>query len=445
MSSLKKKRKRNFFLSKTLIKDENAFSHQKRKRMDRKNQKEDNEKNGESVKLENDSSTFGKKKVNKKKKLRYRKKKVSSTQPDQPSSLIEEKIKITPFPTSEIKTKLIPPPTTAKCAVCLQDGLPWRRGVVCEHSYQAYKEHWVCDVCFLRVCKDQPLFPFKYIYPNCNLQYTDSEILHLMVPPALSMIPPEISTKWVKNSLKEMKLEENKNSDGTWRCPSCYLLFWLEKDFKGTVIRCGQGASSKMGCNKLFCRLCGEPAHWQSTCEEVKARKENMMKDEVVLEQVKKQVKTIKCPQPSCVDQPILFRSSLCNKLTCPKCKTIICGNCSELVKMGHFCDHPDTCTQVGCNHCPQFPGTKQDLEYLECGGSRPNTQSCGNSPPTKASRRTPILPRSTFSEFVSMFEADQKVNLNDRDVPKHVSDEDYAAMLEILTPWEIRRLTSNV
>src|SRR5438552_4149761 len=89
------------------------------------------------------------------------------------------------------------PPMTAKCAICLEIK-PWRTGVVCSHTEASYKDHWVCPSCFLTHAQSQLTFPFKCVHPQCILEYSDYEIYHLNLPSSLQ-------SKWVTNSLKEVK------------------------------------------------------------------------------------------------------------------------------------------------------------------------------------------------------------------------------------------------
>jgi hypothetical protein len=375
--------------------------------------------------------------------------------------------------------KISRPPMIAKCIVCFEKKA-WRKGVVCEHTELAYKEHWICDVCFIRYCQTQLRFPFKCLQPQCTIQYSEYEIFHIT-------IPEQISIRWTKNALNEMKLEEK---DNIWNCPSCNNVYFLNQDFKQSTVRCGYGTMTG-GCNKVFCRLCQEPAHWNVSCQDAKERKEALIKDDLVLQQVKSQVKLLKCPQPSCVSQPALFRGRNCNRVKCPFCNTTVCGNCSEIVTSNHFCDDPDKCTRKDCKHCPAFPNTVQDLDFLECG----TQDTCASMNQTAIN-----LPVSTFSTIQTNTtnttdttnttnsgkyenekedkeenedeedeeeneedeeedgEEDGEENTNDnkdkgqtksgnniptnrREVPDYVSDADYAVMISIMTPSELEYL----
>lgn len=323
------------------------------------------------------------------------------------------------------------PPMTAKCAICLEVK-PWRTGVVCSHSETAYQEHWVCPSCFATLTSSKPVFPFKCVHPSCPLEYSDYEIFHLN-------LPSNVLSKWSKNALKEMKLES-----GAWRCPGCNDFYWLTDDFKGPTVRCA-------GCNKLYCRECNEPGHWGSTCKEVKDRKEALTKDEGVMESVQKQVKILKCPQLGCADKPAFFRGKNCNRVTCPHCQTPVCGNCGEVIQGGHF-ECTDDCDLTGCQHCPLSPSKPtQDLEYLPCGGST-TSSSCGSSqvslvkPATSkpAERIVQQPPQAQAQPRKAQPVVAAAEDHKDREVPIHVDDLNYAAMLALLGPWELRRQMRN-
>jgi hypothetical protein len=318
-------------------------------------------------------------------------------------------------------------PVFAKCAICLESKA-WRNGVVCSHTEVACKDHWLCRECFLTHAKNQQTFPFKCVYPSCERKYSDGETVHVEIPADLQM-------RWARNQLQEVKMENE------WKCPGCYHVSWFDDDFKQTNVRC-----TNSDCKRVYCRTCKEPAHWSSTCEQVRLRKEAFSKEENVMDQVKTQVKVLKCPLPSCVDQPALFRGHSCNRVKCPRCGTTICGNCSQVVQsLDHFCD-PDTCTRPGCLHCPLFPHTEQDLEYLECDAPR----RCESRTTTTADVPTiPVDFRHLFLQL-GMNHRHQPPgppgplhqDRNHREVPEHVSDQDYAVMLTMMSPLEIRRQT---
>ena len=83
----------------------------------------------------------------------------------------------------------------AECIFCLENKLR-SHGVVCEPTEKAYSDHFICNLCFLKVCEKQSRFPFKCVHPHCSLQYKNAAILHLNISEG-------ISSQWARNSLRD--------------------------------------------------------------------------------------------------------------------------------------------------------------------------------------------------------------------------------------------------
>ena len=322
------------------------------------------------------------------------------------------------------------PPAEKTCIVC-RETQAFRTGVVCEHTEEAYKEHFVCFTCMQRYCQDQNVFPFKCILSECKLQYSQNETHHIQ-----KTLSSELLSRWAQSEFQaSLNKEEEAKFNDKWKCPGCNAIYWLDKDFKGDVVRC-----TAAKCKKAFCKNCQEPAsaHHGKTCEEVKARKEALTKDGPLMEELNKQVNLVKCPNPKCVERAAIFRAHSCNQVRCPGCQENLCGNCGvslhdPTVAEEHFCeaDSPEECEKAGCKHCPRFPHTTQELEVLECGASA--SAVCGSKPKVekKKSNRTFTAPPSPQHD---------DVDPNQRDVPEHVTDEFYAWMLSNMSAFEIAR-----
>lgn len=95
-------------------------------------------------------------------------------------------------------------------------------------------------------------------------------------------------------------------------------------------------------------------------CDQVETKDETDGRKIVEEAMTKATIRT--CPRPGCGTK--FCKSDGCNKMTCPKCRTLICYICRneipKTVAYGHFCQTPH-CRHDSCKKCPLYTNNKED------------------------------------------------------------------------------------
>lgn len=138
--------------------------------------------------------------------------------------------------------------------------------------------------------------------------------------------------------LQQMDEIAKASIDGLEECPFC--------EFKGICLPVEQDKEfncQNPECEKVSCRLCKEETHIPLSCKEAKKEKakERSFAGRHAVEEAMTEALIRSCPK---CKLPII-KEAFCNKLTCPKCKTLICDVCKkDITKKGYDHFHKGSC-----------------------------------------------------------------------------------------------------
>ena len=108
------------------------------------------------------------------------------------------------------------------------------------------------------------------------------------------------------------------------------------------------------------CKLCSEPNHIPLKCSEVE--KQNETDGRKIVEEAMSEARIRTCPKVGCGNR--FYKVDGCNKMTCPKCRTLSCYICRALIPKNvgyqHFCQTAH-CQHKSCKKCQLYSNSKED------------------------------------------------------------------------------------
>mmetsp|Transcript_2299 Transcript_2299/g.4928 ORF Transcript_2299/g.4928 Transcript_2299/m.4928 type:complete len:493 (+) Transcript_2299:267-1745(+) len=162
-------------------------------------------------------------------------------------------------------------------------------------------------------------------------------------------LPEKVMKKY--DEMRYMAVVEKAAMKDACKCPKCQYLACADESL--VVFHCPQ-------CDYKSCRKCGEEAHPGIRCDQVETKDETDGRK--IVEEAMTKAKIRSCPRPGCETK--FCKSDGCNKMTCPKCRTLICYICRneipKTVAYGHFCQTPH-CRHDSCKKCPLYTNDKED------------------------------------------------------------------------------------
>ncbi|KAL7461813.1 hypothetical protein ACHAXS_002217 [Conticribra weissflogii] len=162
-------------------------------------------------------------------------------------------------------------------------------------------------------------------------------------------LPEKVMKKY--DEMRYMAVVEKAAMKDACKCPKCQYLACADESV--VVFHCPQ-------CDYKSCRYCAEEAHPGIRCDQVETKDETDGRKIVEEAMTKAKIRT--CPKPGCGTK--FCKSDGCNKMTCPKCRTLICYICRneipKTVAYGHFCQTPH-CPHGSCKKCPLYTKDEED------------------------------------------------------------------------------------
>ncbi|KAI8610261.1 hypothetical protein BC830DRAFT_1167712 [Chytriomyces sp. MP71] len=144
---------------------------------------------------------------------------------------------------------------------------------------------------------------------------------------------------------------------GLTSCPFCDYAVIIVTDPKvDKLFNC-----ENVECMVISCRLCKRKNHIPQTCEEVS--KDDALSVRHKIEEAMTEALLRKCPK--CANQ--YFKEDGCNKMQCPRCHTLQCYVCKEvIIGYDHFATNPSGQVQNG-KACPLWEDTaKRNSDEIE-------------------------------------------------------------------------------
>ncbi|KAG0053302.1 hypothetical protein BGZ83_001341 [Gryganskiella cystojenkinii] len=206
-----------------------------------------------------------------------------------------------------------------ECGCCFDD-IPPNRMAQCADG------HLFCYSCSRQAAEVELGYQrtvLKCMTSGCTATFTDSEIVKFLAKPVFQ----GLLRARQQSELKMAGLE------GLVECPFCSYAAVIENE-DDKEFRC-----EAPKCKRVSCRLCKEPTHIPQSCEE--SRKEKH-KDNVLTVQHKVEEQMSEALIREC--------AQCCNKMTCPKCHSLMCYVCKAKIKdYSHF-------DQTPANSAPKNP-----------------------------------------------------------------------------------------
>ncbi|CUA76570.1 ubiquitin-conjugating enzyme E2 G2 [Rhizoctonia solani] len=175
---------------------------------------------------------------------------------------------------------------------------------------------------------------------GCKLAFAESEIQRFLPEKSLEL--------W--HRIKQEKEIELAQIDGLETCPFCSYAVVIENE-EERLFRCENSA-----CGMVSCRKCKKEDHLPKSCEE--AEKDKALDGRHAIEEAMTKALMRNCPK---CDQNFVKESG-CNKMTCPKCRSLVCYVCRQVIR-GY--DHFDQTPQGAARNpkskkCPLWESVEQ-------------------------------------------------------------------------------------
>lgn len=233
-----------------------------------------------------------------------------------------------------------------ECGCCFED-VPFSQVVQC------MEEHFFCRECVTRWVEVKigegssliTVFCMKTDHPPCTAEIPPVELR--------SGLSEEMWEKFQvrleKESIEKALLNEELNLE---QCPFCdYVAELLNSKEENRIFICQNPT-----CKKESCRICGEAAHLPFRCDEIE--KKEATDKRVSGEESLSRAVIRECPVCRAKGVTSRFvKETGCNKMTCPKCASLVCYLCEQKIEAkigyGHFCQHPrDPRVSTDCDKC---------------------------------------------------------------------------------------------
>ncbi|KAL5637480.1 hypothetical protein ACGC1H_004038 [Rhizoctonia solani] len=175
---------------------------------------------------------------------------------------------------------------------------------------------------------------------GCKLAFVESEIQRFLPEKSLEL--------W--HRIKQEKEIELAQIDGLETCPFCSYAVVIENE-EERLFRCENSA-----CSMVSCRKCKKEDHLPKSCEE--AEKDKALDGRHAIEEAMTKALMRNCPNCS----QNFVKESGCNKMTCPKCASLVCYVCRQVIR-GY--DHFDQTPQGAARNprskkCPLWESVEQ-------------------------------------------------------------------------------------
>lgn len=225
-----------------------------------------------------------------------------------------------------------------KCNCCFGD-------YVLGALVQCSDGHVFCRGCLRRFALTR-LFEEQRTTLSCMFIPTNSDaacVGHFPESQLLQVLSPNVYAKYTELQTAEALREAD--ITGLVSCPRCP--FQGIADGVPGVLKCPD-------CHRESCLLCRKDAHPGERCDETDADTERRRR----VEEATTVAKVRMCSNPKC--QKEFVKTSGCNEITCPACKTKTCYVCRKKIVGYHFCGRP-LCSHKSCGKCLQFKDPDDD------------------------------------------------------------------------------------
>ncbi|KAJ1300746.1 hypothetical protein OPQ81_002389 [Rhizoctonia solani] len=175
---------------------------------------------------------------------------------------------------------------------------------------------------------------------GCKLAFSESEIQRFLSEKSLEL--------WYR--IKQEKELELAQIDGLEGCPFCSYAVVIENEDE-RLFRCENSS-----CGIVSCRTCKKEDHLPKSCEE--AEKDKALDGRHAIEEAMTKALMRNCPK--CGQN--FVKESGCNKMTCPKCRSLVCYVCRKLIQgYDHFDQTPQGAARnPKCKKCPLWESVEQ-------------------------------------------------------------------------------------
>jgi TRIAD3 protein (E3 ubiquitin-protein ligase RNF216) len=233
-----------------------------------------------------------------------------------------------------------------ECGCCFED-------TSINDLLQCNQGHIFCKHCVARLIEVKIGEGASLIRIPC--MKSDDPVCTADIPPSELRIglSPELFEKYQlrldRESIEKVLLDD---SSALEQCPFCdYVAEMLFSKEENRIFIC-----ENPSCKKESCRLCREPAHIPLRCDEVEKESDKNVR----VQSEEKVTAAVIRECPVCKGKGVTSRfvkESGCNKMTCPKCASLICYQCEKKIDpkigYGHFCQHfRDPKVSVECQQC---------------------------------------------------------------------------------------------
>lgn len=235
--------------------------------------------------------------------------------------------------------------SNADCPICCNENIPAQEMTKCVDG------HRFCKSCARRLAETEIGFQrtrFQCMHmQGCEAFFSEVEIKRFLDEKAFQLW----SRLRTNEDLKSAKI------DGLESCPFCFYSYVVYPEDRDKPFFCRNNE-----CGKWSCMHCKKLFHEGKSCEE--ARQANMTSEHKAEEKLAEALMR-RCPKAGCNTVMVKDEGARsCNKMSCVKCKTIMCYICrKDITKAGygHF-DHNSE--QVPVRH---QPGNKAGRTISKC------------------------------------------------------------------------------
>lgn len=216
-----------------------------------------------------------------------------------------------------------------ECQCCYSD-VPANRCLPCEGT----EIHFFCFTC-IRKSADTQIGLMKYTLlcfdvSGCQAPFARTDLKEVLG----SLTMDKLDSMEQEDEIRKAGLE------GLEDCPFCSFKAVLPPVEEDREFRCENSS-----CLVTSCRLCKEKSHIPMTCEE--SRKDKGLSERHQVEEAMSKALIRKCPK--CQVQ--IVKEFGCNKMTCTKCRTLMCYICrKDITKDSYRHFKPGGCPQDDMN-----------------------------------------------------------------------------------------------
>ncbi|KDN43138.1 hypothetical protein RSAG8_06291, partial [Rhizoctonia solani AG-8 WAC10335] len=175
---------------------------------------------------------------------------------------------------------------------------------------------------------------------GCKLAFVESEIQRFLPEKSLEL--------W--HRIKQEKEIELAQIDGLESCPFCSYAVVIENE-EERLFRCENSF-----CGIVSCRGCKKEDHLPKSCEE--AEKDKALDGRHAIEEAMTKALMRNCPKCS----QSFVKESGCNKMKCPKCASLVCYVCRQIIRgYDHFDQTPQgVARNPKSKKCPLWESLEQ-------------------------------------------------------------------------------------